>query len=190
MRKLLIFFVLVGFALFSIAASGRFLIIDEPRKSDAIVVLGGDNDRPPAKGLELLSQGFAPRLILDVPARTRIYQWNQLELAQQYVKGLPQAAMVTVCPIYGLSTRAEAGDVARCLQGTDIKSLLIVTSDFHTRRSLSIFRHALKGYDCSVAAAFYEREFGAQWWRDREWAKTNLEEWEKLVWWEVIERWH
>src|SRR5271167_4263405 len=99
------------------ATSGRFLVVNQPRKSEVIVVLAGETDRRPARGLELLNQGYAPRLILDVPAETRIYQWNQAEIARRYVEGLHQSGSITVCPIYGHSTRDEAQEVNRCLQG-------------------------------------------------------------------------
>jgi len=168
--------------------SGRFLVVNQPRKSDVLVVLAGETDRRPARGLELLDQGYAPRLILDVPAQAKIYQWNQLEIARKFVEELPQASAISICPIYGLSTRDEAQDVARCLQGTDARRILLVTSDYHTRRALSIFEKALPA-DYSIAAAFDASEFGAQWWRHREWAKVNLEEWLKLIWWEVVDRW-
>jgi uncharacterized SAM-binding protein YcdF (DUF218 family) len=65
----------------------------------------------------------------------------------------------------------------------------LVTSDYHTRRAISIFRHMVLGYGYSVAAAFDSREFGVRWWEHREWAKTNLGEWTKLVWWELVDRW-
>jgi hypothetical protein len=171
------------------AASGRFLVVNQPRKSDVIVVVAGETDRRPARGLELLEQDYAPRLILDVPANTKLYEWSQLEIARKYVDGLPQAGSIMVCPIYGQSTRDEAHDVARCLQGGSVQKLLLVTSDFHTRRALSVFKHELPG-DCSVAAAFNATEFGVQWWRHRQWAKVNFEEWSKLVWWELVDRWH
>jgi uncharacterized SAM-binding protein YcdF (DUF218 family) len=41
-----------------------------------------------------------------------------------------------VCPIFGFSTKAEAEDVSRCLQPVGAHRVLIVTSEFHTRRSL------------------------------------------------------
>ena len=43
--------------------------------------------------------------------------------------------------------------------------------------------------DFSVAAAHDPREFGVNWWQHREWAKTNFNEWMKLVWWEAVDRW-
>lgn len=171
-----------------VATSGRFLVVNQPRKADVMVVLAGETDRRPARGLELLDQGYAPRLILDVPAEARIYQWSQTEIARKYVEGLPQAGAITVCPIYGRSTRDEAQDVARCLRGITPHSILLVTSDYHTRRALSIFDRVLPA-DYSVAAAFDASEFGVQWWRHREWAKVNFEEWLKLIWWELVDRW-
>jgi hypothetical protein len=170
------------------AASGRFLVVNQPRKSEVIVVTAGETDRRPARGLELLDQGYAPRLILDVPAEANIYQWNQLDIAQKYVDGLPQAGSIIVCPIHGQSTRDEAQDVSRCLRGVGAQRVLLVTSDYHTRRALSIFKQILPA-DYSVAAAFDDREFGVNWWRHREWAKVNFEEWSKFIWWELVDRW-
>jgi uncharacterized SAM-binding protein YcdF (DUF218 family) len=170
------------------ATSGRFLVVNQPRKSDVIVVLAGETDRRPARGLELLDQGYARRVILDVPAETRIYQWSQSEIARKYIDGLPQAGSVMVCQIHGRSTRDEAQEVARCVQGSSARRILLVTSDFHTRRALSIFTRESPA-DYSVAATFNASEFGVQWWRHREWAKVNFEEWSKLAWWELIDRW-
>ncbi len=190
MRKLRLISILGALFLVAlVATSGRFLVVNEVRNADVIVVLAGETDRRPARGMELLDQGYAPRLILDVPAEARIYQWKQAELAQKYVEGLPEAKSVSVCPVYGHSTRDEAHDVFRCLQGVGGRRVLLVTSDFHTRRALSTFHRELPGYDYSIAAVFDPREFGVQWWRRREWAKMNFDEWLKLIWWEVVERW-
>src|SRR5271167_2304366 len=109
MAKIRLVFIAAGLFIVALsAASGRFLVVNQPRKSDVMIVLAGETDRRPARGLELLDQGYASRLILDVPAEARIYQWNQLEIARKYVEGLPRAGAITVCPIYGHSTRDEA----------------------------------------------------------------------------------
>ena len=172
-----------------VAGSGRVLVVDRPRKSDVIVVLAGETDRRPVRALELLNQGYAGRLLLDVPAEVTVYRWTQAELAQKYVQGLPQARSITICPIYGLSTREEAREAGRCLESVGGRSVLLVTSDYHTRRALSTFSWEAPNYDYSVAAVFDPREFGMAWWRHREWAKTNFYEWLRLLWWEVVDRW-
>ena len=180
--------VAVVVALF-LAEAGRLLVVDRPRRSDVIVVLAGETDRRPVRGLELLDQGYARRVMIDVPAAARIYDITEVELAQQYVRRLPQAASVTICPIEGLSTQAEAHDVEKCLAEEERSRILLVTSDFHTRRALSIFRHEVGGRSFAVAAAYDETQFGTQWWRRRQWAKTCLDEWLRLLWWTGVDRW-
>jgi hypothetical protein len=118
-----------------------------------------------------------------------IYDQSLSALTQKYVSTLPEASKIAVCPIPGLSTDAETADVARCLQPLGPHRVLIVTSDFHTRRALSIFRHNLPQYQFSVAAASDPTHFGTAWWAHREWAKITFDEWVRLIWWEAVDRW-
>ena len=190
MRKLRVVLIVAvsAFALF-LATSGRFLVVNQLRHADVIVVLAGETDHRPSRGLELLSQGYASRMVLDVPAAARVYDSTMLQLAQKYVQSLPNGQSVIICPIVGLSTKAEAQDVAGCLQKTGAQSILVVTSDYHTRRALSIFRHELSGYPVYVAAAYDPQQFGTAWWKQRQWAKLNFNEWVRLVWWQAVDRW-
>jgi len=176
---------LVSFAL----NAGRILVIDAPQPSDLILVLAGETDHRPAHALELLRQGLGKRVLIDVPADVKIYDTLQLHVAENYVQSLPESASVRICPIVGLSTREETRDVQNCLTPEDGSRILIVTSDFHTRRALSIFRHQLRDKAFSVAASHEPTEFGTRWWTHRQWAKTFLGEWTKVVWWNCIERW-
>jgi hypothetical protein len=171
------------------ADAGGWLVVDAPQPSDVILVLAGETDRRPARALELLDHGYGRRVVIDVPAAARIYDSNQVQLAEKYIQGLPQGASVRICPIEGLSTREEAHDVEKCLAREDGRRVLIVTSEFHTRRAISIFRHEVRGRSFSVAAARDGTQFGTRWWTHRQWAKTCLDEWMKLVWWTAVERW-
>ena len=170
--------------------AGSFLIVDSPQPSDIIVVLAGETDVRPAHALQLLQHGYAQRVLIDVPASAKIYKFTQMQLAQDYVQSLPQASGIGVCPIQGLSTRDEARDVERCLTREQGSKVLIVTSDFHTRRSLSIFRQEIPGRSFSVAAARDATQFGSRWWTHRQWSKTCVDEWLRLLWWNAVERWH
>src|SRR3984957_177432 len=181
--------VLAVFLVVLATQAGRFLVVDAPLPSDVIVVLAGENDRRPRRALELLQQGFGKRVLIDVPADSTIYTFTQLDLAQKYVQSLPQAAVVSVCPIVGLSTKAETGEVEKCLTRMNAGTVLIVTSEFHTRRALDIFRQELRARTFSVAAAYDSAQFGTHWWTHRQWAKTVVDEWLRLLWWSVIERW-
>jgi hypothetical protein len=176
---------MVGFA----ARAGAFLLVDEPHRSDVILVLAGETDRRPERALELLAQGYGRRIVLDVPTNAKLYEFTQIQLAQKYVQDLPQGALVSICPIDGLSTKDESEDAEKCIAREGGKSVLIVTSDFHTRRALSIFRREVPEYDYSVAAAREGTQFGARWWTHRQWAKTFVDEWLRLIWWKVVDQW-
>jgi DUF218 domain len=171
------------------ANAGRLLVVDAPQPSDVILVLAGETDRRPTHALELLDQGYGRRVVIDVPAAAKVYDSTQVQLAEKYIQGLRQAASVGICRIEGLSTREEARDVEKCLTGEEGRRILIVTSDFHTRRAISIFRQEVRGRSFSVAAARDGTQFGTRWWTHRQWAKTCLDEWMKLMWWTVVERW-
>lgn len=187
-RRLRVLLIVLAFA-WLVARSARLLVIDDPQHADAILALAGETEQRPSRALQLLSQGYAEHLILDVPANAVIYGSTYQQLAENWIKTLPQASLLSVCTIQGLSTKAESLDTAQCLRKVNARSVLIVTSDFHTRRALSEFRKELPQYTFHVAASYDATQFGDQWWRHRQWAKTNLSEWLRLLWWELVDRW-
>lgn len=190
MRKLRIFFIVFLLVLFVfLSSSGRFLVVNDLAPADVIIVLAGETHQRPSRALQLLSQNYAPRLQLDVPVNEIDYDQTQVEIAKKYVQKLPQAEAITICPIVGLSTKAETQDVARCLDHSGVHRILLVTSDYHTRRAKSIFQHELRGYQIFVTLACDSQQFGTSWWQHRQWAKLNFDEWLRLVWWELVDRW-
>lgn len=190
MRTLRIFLIAVLSAVLLLSlTSGGYLVVNDPQKADVIVVLAGETNWRPARGVQLLSHGYAPRMLLDVPAAGIIYDQSMLTIAKEYVQHLPQGEAISICPIAGLSTKTEAQDVVGCLKNIGAHRVLVVTSDYHTRRARSVFQRELRGYDISIAAAFDSETFGIPWWRHRQWAKINLDEWLRLVWWQAIDRW-
>jgi hypothetical protein len=171
------------------AKAGSFLVMDAPRPSDVILVLAGETSHRPERALQLLAQGLGRRIVLDVPTNLKVYGFTEIQLAQKYIQDLPEPSAVSICPIKGLSTRDEARDVADCLGHGGSERVLIVTSDFHTRRALSILRHEVPGREYSVAASSDKEQFGVRWWKHRQWAKTFVDEWLRLIWWKSIDQW-
>src|SRR5258708_3293394 len=165
-----------GFAL----NAGRMVVIVEPRTSDVILVLAGETEHRPARALQLLGEGYTRKMVIDVPAEGKIYESSLLELARRYAEDLSQKASISICPIEGLSTKDEARDAEPCLAHEGAKSVLIVTSDFHTRLALHIFQKEIPGISFSMAAARDRTQFGTRWWVHRQWAKTFLDEWLRL----------
>ena len=89
--------VLLSVALLFSLTSGGFLVVNNPQRADVIVVLAGETYRRPNRGVELLSQGYAARMLLDVPAVEMVYGHNAVDLARDYIRQLPQSQLVAVC---------------------------------------------------------------------------------------------
>jgi hypothetical protein len=190
-RKWWFLALLLAAALIAVAANaGKMLVVDSPQRSDVIVVLAGETDARPARALELLDQGYARRLLIDVPADSTIFGFTAEQLAEQYEHSRPESAQLGICPIEGLSTREESHDVERCLAKEQGTRILLVTSDYHTHRALSIFRREIPDKTFSIAAAYDSTQFGTRWWTHRQWAKTWFDEWLRWFWWVLVERWH
>jgi hypothetical protein len=172
------------------AHAGGVLVVDAPQTSDVILVLAGETDHRLERGLELLREGYGRILVIDVPAAARVYGFTAVDLASQYMHNLPESASIRVCPIDGLSTKDESDDAEKCLSREPGNRVLLVTSEFHTRRALSIFRHQVHVRSFSMAAAYDDTQFGVHWWKHRQWAKTFVDEWLRLLWWNIVDRWH
>jgi len=188
LRRLLLFLIML--LLLGLNA-GRWLVVQDEHPADVLVVLGGNDDAGPQRGLALLQQSWAPALLLDASAGDRVYAWTEAELAQQYIQTLPPevASRISVCATPAQSTVQEARQIAPCLERLHARSVLLVAHEFHTRRALSIFRHELPGYRFGIVAAPNPREFGTRWWEHRQWAKECFLEWQRLLWWETVDRW-
>lgn len=182
---LLLFLIFASFA-------GRLLVRDQPEKSDVIVVLAGDSqDQRYRRGMELLRAGYGKHLFLDASSDSNYFGHTPAEYADAFLKqdAKEMAAQVSVCPFEDDSTDTETQYVAKCLKPLSPASVLLVTSDWHTARARSVFRHRVPQYHWSVAAAQDDRLFGTHWWHHREWAKTTFQEWLKVIWWNSIDRW-
>ncbi len=145
--KFLIILVIVVLAVcaFIFLQPGKFLIVNNAEKSDAIVVLGGDSaDQRYWRGMDLLRAGYARHMFVDATTGVA-YGHSFVDLAKEYIGQTAgaNASQVSVCRIVGDSTKIEAQQVNACLQTMQPapQSVIIATDDYHTRRALSIFRN-------------------------------------------------
>ena len=188
--RLVIVLCVVGGVVY-LVAGGQILVEDAPQKSDVILVLEGETNGRPAHGIELLRNQYAPRLFLDVQHDGYLFGIRRTAVARQFLDSLPKldAERIQICEIDAHSTRDEARAADACLRAAGVRNVLLVTSDYHTRRALTIFRHELPGYRFSVAATREPSQFGTRWWMHREWAKNFLNETLKFAWFQIVDRW-
>ena len=174
------------------ASCGSLLSVNNRQKSDLILVLDGDDTGSRYEmGLALLRAGFGSRLIVNARADSSVFGHTRAQLAEEFVDRTAGAdrPRVQICRVTENATAAEAHHLSTCLGEQSPKSILLVTSQYHSRRALLTFRRFLPQYSWSVAYQPDPSQFGTAWWKHREWAKTTLVEWQKLWWWLAVDRW-
>jgi uncharacterized SAM-binding protein YcdF (DUF218 family) len=193
------FFILILFACVAAGAyAGRhvwlpeialFLIEDHPpEKAEIIVVLAGDGyGRRILRAVELVEQGYAPRVLVNGSAE--FYGLNESQAAIEFAvqRGAPRRVFEAF-PNEAKSTIEEAKIVDDELTRQGVSKALVVTSDFHTRRSRSLFAARGSGKVKYVFVASAYPEFDPEaWWHSRQGVKTLFLEYLKTVytWYEL-----
>ena len=171
----LLFLVCVVFAIYLVRhpllrLAGHAWVVDEaPAASDAIVILGDDNyngDRA-TRAAELLKDGWAPRVIASgryLRPYAGIAELEEHDLAD---RGVPRSAIVRLAH-RAENTRDEAIEISRMIAQHGWKRILVVTSDYHTRRTRYIcVRTFPPGTTLRVVAARDSDYDPDNWWRTR-----------------------
>jgi len=163
-----------------------------PSHVDAAVVLQGSivaEKTRLAGAMSLLQRGVAERVLLSVPKES---YWGQSipPVARAYLErtyGADLASRVDFCETSAEvnSTGQEAEAELACVQEHHWRSIIIVTSDYHTRRARILWRRMVRRHDPSVnfsVESVADPEFQKPWWRQRQSAKIWLGESLKLAW--------
>jgi uncharacterized SAM-binding protein YcdF (DUF218 family) len=168
-----------------LTAAAKPLIEDDGlRKADAILVLGGDGygDRT-LKGAELAKAGYAPFVYVSGAPRLMGYlSTDQIQFAEQ--KGFPAALFREArLPIDAESTRTEAQFLGPYLTGQGVKSILLVTSNFHTKRAAKLWRQVNPNIQVTVVPSLDPWNYFTPegWWKTRPGQKIFLYEWMKTI---------
>lgn len=182
-------------------AAGRFLIVaDPPEPADAIVVLAGSYPDRILEAVELYRAGFAPRIIIcrepDSAAFRRISELGvQIPLPHDVNRmvaeqlGVPPAA-IAVLARAGDSTYAEAEAVLAEVERRGYRTILLVTSKYHTRRAAEIYRLLAAGRVKIVVRPAETDEFQSDaWWRDRISTRRVIIEYQKWLNFQLVDRW-
>ncbi len=174
---------------------GDFLVVSDPLvRADAIAVLSGNGAVRGAKAAELYHEKWAPKVLVTkegFPYKEREWKRYGVDVpetdtatreALQYLN-VPDSDVETLDG-YNESTIQEAGRYLQYAESHRLKSLIVVTSSFHTRRSRMTFRRVFSrsGISISIQAAPPEWQFNPdRWWTRRLDSKELLLEYQKLV---------
>lgn len=159
--------------------AGRVLVLDDsPRASDAIVMLGDDNyngDRA-TRAAELLKAGWAPRVVASGRYLRPYISVADLEEHDLTNRGAPASAIVRF-PNRAQNTREECTALSQLLAERGWKHVLLVTSNYHTRRAGYICSRLLPpGTELRVVAAPDSQFNPDDWWQSRQGEKIFFHE--------------
>jgi uncharacterized SAM-binding protein YcdF (DUF218 family) len=174
-----------------LGALGKWWVVNEaPMKADAIVVLSGDSVDATRvrRAVELFKQGWAPLILLSGPL-IRPYLSEGVFMVQDAKGfGAPESALQIVASRFN-STMSEEDVILDYATGHHLYRLLVVTSDYHSRRVYAIYAAAAKkrGLEIRIISAPQYLMGARRWWENREALKGMLYEFIKSLdtWWEI-----
>jgi uncharacterized SAM-binding protein YcdF (DUF218 family) len=159
--------------------AGELWVVNDPAApADVIIVLGDDNyagDRA-FHAAELYRSGVAPVVV----ASGRMLRANAgiADLMEHDLEsfGIPASSIVKFSH-RAASTRQEAETLAGLIAGRGWKRILIVTSNYHTRRAKFIFERVLPPDLIVHVSGARDSEFNpSDWWETRRGQKLFLDE--------------
>jgi uncharacterized SAM-binding protein YcdF (DUF218 family) len=170
---------------------GGFLIQSEtPTPSDAILVLSGDNvrDERLLHAVGLWRIGVARRILLSAV----LADWQATEdyAAWRHAMKLKLPDGVVVLASHQAdSTREEAGFFRSYLPLHGYDTVIIVTSNYHTRRAKKVFEKEWTGtrLHFRISAAPDYQFHPDEWWTHRADSRTFFYEFSKTAWYAIME---
>ena len=142
--------------------------------ADAIICLSGDRETRTPECLRLWNNQFAPRLLVT-QEKPKNKEFNQLELSHlEFARAVTQRmrldAKWELLPSLSdgaTSTFDEAEDALALARVEGWQRIIIVTDEFHTRRSLLAFEKVFKGSGIVVQVAGAPNEVFSvdNWWK-------------------------
>ena len=175
-------------------SASAIMTSDEPKKSDAILVLAGGEAGRAWEAADLYNAKLAPFVIVtkDRPngdsdeeeLRRRGIEW--IDGHGNYVRvlrglGVPEDKIVSVeSPVE--DTFAEMQRARELCAHRNWKSVIVVTSNYHTRRARLTARYVFgPSYQIQVVGAHHGGLNRNAWWKNNADVRTFLIEFEKLV---------
>lgn len=151
------------------AYAGRFLVVSRPVAApDAIVSLASHEWERLPLAAELAQQHPAAVVLLTLPQVPSIHNCHECgRRVDRLVAAGVAADRIRIVPLSGGGTYGEAEACRRFASQVSVKRLLIVTSPYHTRRALAVFRSVFSGIATEVGiapASSYSAAQPRRWW--------------------------
>jgi uncharacterized SAM-binding protein YcdF (DUF218 family) len=154
---------------------------DETTITDAIIVLTGGKNRLQA-GLELLGQEKAQKMFIS-----GVHKHVTCKELGEFMNNWPQEYKDKITLGYNaLDTHENSLESAEWVEQQHIRSLRLVTSGYHMRRSLFEFRNTMPWIKIVPHPVFSDNVQQKQWWRFGGTALLILSEYSKYLYAQIL----
>lgn len=166
---------------FILSSFGKTLVVNQPlQKADVAIVLSGDEGPRIEKAVWLYKHKYVKKIIMNGggPLFDKYYANFMGDYAIRL--GIPEQAILM--EKHSLSTWENARFVRPLLEQYHFNKAIIITSNFHTRRSWRVFKKAFRG--SSITLSIIGVDDGVnynKWWHSHEACEKVLTEWCKTV---------
>ena len=181
-----------GYQPFLRAVGGFLIVSEEPGQSDAIIVLAGGEPSRAFKAVELYKAGLAQFVLLTSEPTPSIFEKarrdgiqliptyeNYMRVLEGY--GVPRDRILRIEEA-SFDTAAEMQRIADFSRKKGWHRLIVVTSNFHTRRSRLVGRYVFSpGIEFTVVASPDDSFKPETWWKSQGQTRTFAIEVEKLL---------
>jgi len=195
--RVLVFVLLVFAGVLLTTAFGDHLLVATdalPHRADAAVVMAGSREANIARldgAVQLLRQGRVDYVVYRVDPLAVWGEWLP-EAVRRFIQreyGDLIASKIILCEGFSDSTVEGVRLINYCLRDRGFRSIIVVTSDYHTRRTRMVWKAEIARKPAEVSLAVFgvpDGSFEVQgWWRNRRYAKTWFLETTKLGWYMI-----
>lgn len=167
---------------FVLGKAGRYIYEkDELKPADVIVVLAGEEEERVAYGVKLFKEGWSRKDRIIMTGGPVVGRYTSAGLMKEQAEEFGVAGKFILLADRSRSTEEDAKYTGDILKKNSYKSIILVTSPYHSRRASIIFKEILPGIRIISSPSDKSWLSFHDWWkrpRDRD---MVLSEWSKFI---------
>jgi uncharacterized SAM-binding protein YcdF (DUF218 family) len=156
---------------------------DDLKPADVIVVLAGEEKERVEYGVYLFREEWAKKDRIIMAGGPLVWKYSWASLMKEHAEYLGIPGKVILLEDKSRTTEEDAKYTKEILQKYGYKSLILVTSPYHSKRAFTIFQKAI-GKDIKIISAPVENSWFKfdNWWERRRDRSMVLNEYSKFLW--------
>ncbi len=169
---------------FVLDKAGRYIYQkDELKPADVIVVLAGEPEERVVYGTELFKEDWAKKDRIIMAGGQVLWKYSWATLMKEHAESLGVPAQAILLEDKSRSTEEDAKFTKEILAKNGFKSIILVTSPYHSKRASIIFGKTL-GKDVRIINAPVKESWFKfdKWWERRRDRAMVLNEYSKFMW--------